>query len=76
MQKIRCDIEGLDCPHCAAKLEGLLADHEAFGAAHLNFALGTLTLEVADEADEERSVAVANEVARAFDDNVSITLRD
>ena len=37
--KVRCDIEGLDCPHCAAKLEGMLKDK--FNDANLNFSLGS-----------------------------------
>ena len=72
--KIRCDIAGVDCPHCAAKLEDLLA--KAFGAANLNFAMGSLVLETADDCDEAEAVEKANRVAAGFEDGISITLRD
>ena len=55
--KVRCDIEGLDCPHCAAKLEGMLKDK--FNDANLNFSLGSLVLDVDDGDDEEEVVAAA-----------------
>lgn len=42
--KVRCDISGLDCPHCASKLEGLLKN--AFNDANLNFSMGSLVLDV------------------------------
>ena len=37
--KIRCNITGLDCPHCAQKLENLIK--KEFAGAALNF--GTLS---------------------------------
>lgn len=72
--KVRCDIEGLDCPHCAAKLEGML--QKAFAGATLNFTTGSLVLDVNDDADEEEVVVEANRVASDFEDGISITLRD
>ena len=72
--KVRCDIEGLDCPHCAAKLEGMLKDK--FNDANLNFSLGSLVLDVDDGEDEEVVVAAAQKVANDFEDGITIDLRD
>ena len=72
--KIRCDIEVLDCAHCAAKLEGLLA--KAFNGANLNYSMGSLVLEAEDGCDEDEAVALANRIAADFEDGISITLRD
>ena len=72
--KIRCDIEGLDCAHCAAKLEGLLG--KAFAGAVLNFSMGSLVLETAKDCDEDEVVAKANRIAADFEDGITITLRD
>ena len=44
--KVRCTIAGLDCPHCATKLESLLK--KEFADAVLNFTLGTLVLDTKD----------------------------
>lgn len=72
--KIRCDIEGLDCAHCASKLEGLLS--KAFDAAVLNFSMGSLVLDVAEGSDEDEVVAKANRIAADFEDGITISLRD
>ncbi len=72
--KVRCDITGLDCPHCAAKLEQILKDE--FGGATLNYALGSLVLESGEEADEEEVVQRAQALATAFEDGITVTLRD
>ena len=72
--KVRCDIEGLDCAHCASKLEGLLA--KQFASATLNYSMGSLVLEAADDADEDEVVEVANRIAAGFEDGITITLRD
>ncbi len=72
--KVRCDISGLDCPHCAAKLEGLL--QKEFAGANLNFAMGSLVLDVNGAGDEEEIVAAAQKIADGFEDGISIELRD
>lgn len=74
--KVRCDIHGLDCPHCASKLQSLLNKEEAIKDAQLNFAMHSLVLEVADDADEEEIAALAQKVATAFEDGVTVELRD
>lgn len=72
--KVRCDIEGLDCPHCAAKLETLIA--KAFDGANLNFSTGSLVIDTSDEADEDEVVEQAMKIAANFEDGITITLRD
>lgn len=72
--KVRCDIEGLDCPNCAAKLEGLIA--KQFEGANLNFSTGSLVIDVEDDADEDEVVEKASKIADAFEDGIKITLRD
>lgn len=74
IMKVRCDISGLDCPHCASKLEGLLKD--AFNDANLNFSMGSLVLDVNDDADEDAVVEKAQSVANGFEDGINISLRD
>ncbi len=72
--KVRCDISGLDCPHCASKLEGILK--KEFSDANLNFSMGSLVLEVAGDGDEEEIVDRAQKLADGFEDGISISLRD
>ncbi len=72
--KVRCDISGIDCPHCASKLEGML--QKEFAGATLNFAMGSLVLDVNGDGDEEEIVAAAQKIANSFEDGISIELRD
>lgn len=74
--KIRCDITGLDCPHCALKLSKLIAGHEQIDTADINFVMKSLVMEVADDADEDSIVAIAQEIADNFEDGIEIELRD
>ena len=72
--KVRCDISGLDCPHCASKLEGLLKN--TFNDANLNFSMGSLVLDVNENEDDDAVVEKAQMVANGFEDGISISLRD
>lgn len=74
--KIRCNINGLDCPHCAAKLEKMLAESEFFVTASLNFAMGTLVLEPKRPMEEETALERAQSIANSFEDGICIELRD
>ena len=74
--KIRCSVEGIDCAHCAAKLETLLASDAAIISAEINFALGLLVMEVADGSEEDEIVEKANAIAAGFEDGIGIELRD
>ncbi len=72
--KVRCDIVGIDCPHCANKLEGLFK--KSFIDANLNFATGSLVIEVEDNVDEEEAVLLANKIASDFEDGIEVLIRD
>lgn len=74
--KVRCDINGLDCPHCALELQNKIASHEAISAANINFPMKSLVMDVADSADEEEIVAIAQGIANDFEDGIEIELRD
>ncbi|MDD6317592.1 MAG: hypothetical protein PUA61_01955 [Succinatimonas hippei] len=72
--KVRCDIKGLDCANCAAKLERIM--QKKFNGANLNYAMGSLVIEVDDDQDEEEVVKSANKIAGDFEDGISVSLRD
>ena len=74
--KVRCDINGLDCPHCALELQNRIAAHDAISSAEINFPMQSLVLDVADNADEDEIVAIAQGIANGFEDGVTIELRD
>lgn len=72
--KVRCDINGLDCPHCASKLENLIK--KEFTDANINFSMGSLVIDANDDLDEDFVVDSAQKIADAFEDGISIELRD
>ena len=74
--KVRCNIDGLDCPHCALELANKIAAHSDIDTADINFAMKSLVMEVGDDADEEAIVATAQGIADAFEDGITIELRD
>ena len=74
--KVRCDINGLDCPHCALELSKLLAKEDAISSADINFPMKSLVMEVADDADEEQILELVQKVADNFEDGIEIDLRD
>lgn len=77
--KVRCDIKGLDCPHCALELEQRIARLEGVSSASINFAMGRLVLDVDGELsgqDEDAIVGRAQEVADGFADGIQIEISD
>lgn len=74
--KVRCTIEGLDCPHCALELANKIAAHSDIDTADINFAMKSLVMEVGEDADEEAIVATAQGIADDFEDGITIELRD
>lgn len=74
--KVRCDINGLDCPHCALGLQKKLAEHESILNADINFPMKSLVMDVADGSDEEAIVALAQGIADGYEDGIEIELRD
>lgn len=74
--KVRCDIDGIDCPHCALELQTLIAKHDAISDANINFPLKSLVVEVSDDSDEEEILEIVQGIANKFDSNVCVELRD
>lgn len=74
--KVRCDIHGIDCPHCAVKLQNLIAKADGIDDAQINFAMHSLVLDVPEDADEEEMAALAQRVASDFEDGITVELRD
>ena len=76
IMKVRCTIEGLDCPHCALELANKIAAHADIATADINFAMKSLVMEVSEDADEEAIVATAQGIADDFENGITIELRD
>ena len=68
--KTKYSITGLDCPNCAAKLEGMLAKTEGIDAAKINFLSEKLTVE--SELSAADLLAAVRKTAQAFSAKVKI----
>ena len=68
--KTKYSITGLDCPNCAAKLEGMLAKTEGIDAAKINFLSEKLTVE--SELSAADLLAAVRKTAQAFSVKVKI----
>lgn len=68
--KIRYNIQGLDCPNCAAKLENLLQGKPGIAACKINFITEKMTVE-SDLPQEERERTV-QETVHAFSGKVKV----
>ena len=62
--KIKYHVEGLDCPHCASRLEKMLSEAEGIKEAKINFLTEKITVE-SDLSDEALDALVAR-VAEMF----------
>lgn len=74
--KVRFDINGLDCPHCALELENKMKAADGIDDASINFAFKSLTVDVADDADEEAVLSQLQGIADNFEDGIAIDFRD
>lgn len=72
--RLRFDIEGIDCPHCALKLEKMIKAE--FENAVINFAASSLIIDAKDDKSEDDVLKIASDIALKFDSNVKISLRD
>lgn len=72
--RLRFDIKGIDCPHCALKLEKMIKDK--FENAVINFAASSLIIDANDSLLEDDVLKIASDIAVSFDSNVKISLRD
>ena len=68
--KTKYSVKGLDCPNCAAKLEGMIAKVEGIDSAKINFLSEKLTVESGLPAAD--LLAAVREAAKAFPEKVSI----
>ena len=62
--KVKYRVEGLDCPNCAAKLEGMLNAVEGISSAKINFLTEKITVE--SELSDEALDALVAQTATAF----------
>lgn len=74
--KVRFDIKGIDCPHCAMDLQKKMCSLEPVKEATINFAIGSLVVDTHDECDEEGLLDLMQQCADDFEDGISIDLRD
>lgn len=69
--KVRYHVEGLDCPHCAARLERMLGEAEGIASAKINFLTERITVE--SDLDADALDALVSRVAVAFDKNTAVS---
>jgi Cd2+/Zn2+-exporting ATPase len=68
--KTKFSIKGLDCPNCAAKLEGMLARLDGIDSAKINFLTEKITVESALDADE--LLEAVRETAHSFSKKLTV----
>ena len=69
--KTRYNVEGIDCPNCAAKLEGMIAGKDGIASCKINFITEKIAVE-SELAPEELDALVAK-TAHAFSAKVKVT---
>ena len=69
--KTKYSITGLDCPNCAAKLEGMIKKLDGVESAKINFLTEKITLESSLDADA--LLAAVREVAAAFSKKLAVS---
>ena len=68
--KVKYNITGLDCPNCAAKLAGMIAEIAGVSDAKINFLTEKLTLEISG--DEGLIFEEVQKCARKFSKSVKV----
>ncbi len=68
--KTKYSVTGLDCPNCAAKLEGMLGKTEGITSAKINFLSEKLTVE--SDLPSDQLLAAVRKTAQAFSAKVKI----
>ena len=69
--KTKLNIEGLDCPNCAAKLAMMIEKKDGIESAKINFLTEKLTVE--SELAESELMSVIAEVCRSFDPSIKVS---
>ena len=70
--KTKFRIKGLDCPNCAAKLEGMIAKLEGIESAKINFLTEKITVE--SELSAEALLPAVLETALQFSKKLTVEL--
>lgn len=68
--KSKFSIKGLDCPNCAAKLEGMIAKLDGVDSAKINFLTEKITIE--SELDAEELLSALRKTALAFSKRLTV----
>ena len=68
--KLKYNIQGLDCPNCAAKLASIMESKEGISSAKINFLTEKLTVET--ELTEADAFSVLSSAAKAFSRDIVI----
>ena len=68
--KTKYSVNGLDCPNCAAKLEGMLAKVEGIDSAKINFLSEKITVD--SDLPDDVLLARVSETAKAFSPKVTV----
>ncbi len=68
--KTKFSLTGLDCPNCAAKLEGMMSKLDGIASAKINFLTEKLTVE--SDLAPDALLAALSETAAAFSKKVSV----
>ena len=69
--KFKYNVEGLDCPNCAAKLARNIEGADGISVCKINFLSEKMTVE--SELDEARVLEIVNKHCRAFSPDVKVT---
>ena len=69
--KVKYHVEGLDCPHCAARLEKMLSETEGILDAKINFLTEKITVE--SELDADALDTVVARVAETFHKGTAVS---
>ena len=69
--KTKLNIEGLDCPNCAAKLAAMIEKKDGIVSAKINFLTEKLTVE--SELDEQELMNILSDTCRSFDPSIKLS---
>ena len=72
--KTKFSIKGLDCPNCAAKLEGMLARLDGIDSAKINFLTEKITVESTLDGDALLEAVSATALSDLLDEKLLMTL--
>lgn len=69
--KVKYHVEGLDCPHCAARLEKMLSEAEGILDAKINFLTEKITVE--SELEKDTLDGIVARVAETFHKGTTVS---